>query len=209
MTDLVVGLGEIGKPLMKLLQVRGFAVHGWDISEPLSLKENYEFINICFQYSEEFVESVKQWKDHGKVVIHSTVKPGTSKELGVVYSPVRGVHSRMFEDLQRYAKYYSGNENVDFEQRFKVCVNVGDSTKLEQTKIIVDTTYYGYLIAFRKIVDKDYDVYWEFATEINAALKNRPVMYNDGKRFGGHCIINNLDLLDKSMITEIIRYSDQ
>jgi len=212
MVDLVVGLGETGKSIIKLLKLRGFNVQGWDITKPTDLKSHYNFIHICFPYDELFNQHVKNWKKYGKVVIHSTVKPGTSNLLGTIYSPIRGVHTRMFDDLKRYVKYYSGEQDLEFEKRFEKIKNVPNSTILEQTKIIVDTTYYGYLIAFRKIVDKNYSVYWDFADEINEILKNRPVMYNDKKPIGGHHIMENLNLLDKdqsSMITEVIRYCNR
>lgn len=205
MTDLVVGLGEIGRPIYQLLESRGFDVDGWDIQNPSTLKDNYDMIHICIPYSEDFHNIVSVYKPLGPVVVHSTVAPGTCKKLDCIYSPVRGVHARMLEDLKHYAKYYSGNYNAAMMVRFQKTVNVPDSTKLETTKIICDTTYYGFLIAFRKYIDRNYEVDWSFTEEIHEKLGNRPLMYNDNKPIGGHCVVPNLDLIDDEFLREFIK----
>jgi len=203
--DLVVGLGEIGKPIKKLLEMRGFKVQGTDIKQLRPLEDNYDFIHVCFPYSQDFENEVKTWKLFGQVIVHSTVKPGTCDRLGVIYSPIRGIHARMFDDLEGYTKYYSGNFNKEFEKRFVKCHHVPSAKALETTKIIVDTTYYGWLIAFRKYVDKNYEVYWSFAMEIHDNLKNRPIMYNDNNPIGGHCVVENLELIDDKLFSELIK----
>lgn len=204
MTDLVVGLGEIGKPLLELIQSKGIIVQGYDLNNKTVIESLYDYIHICIPYSLDFENIVSPYKKLGKVVIHSTVRPGTSKNLGVIYSPVRGVHSRMLFDMNRYIKYYSGQPDSEFEKRFGECKNVPDSTTLENTKIIVDTTYYGWLIAFRKYVDSKYKVDWSFAEQANTFLGNRPVMYNDNKPIGGHCVVQNLPLIDDPLFNQVI-----
>lgn len=213
MTDLVVGLGEIGRPLQQCLELRGISVDTFDILDTADSshstgappEDKYDMIHICFPYSDSFVEDVRKYLKMGKVIVHSTVKAGTCKQIPCVYAPVRGVHKRMLEDMLRYRKYYSGDIDPQFERRFFDCKNVPDSTKLELTKVIVDTTYYGWLIMFRKLVDKEFDVDWTFADEIHGFLGNRPVMFNDGKPIGGHCVIPNLDLLPDTLISKIVR----
>lgn len=208
MRDLVVGLGEIGSPLLEMIKSRGISVQGYDLKNKTVIEDKYDYIHICFPYTDDFENQVKPYLKLGKVVIHSTVKPNTSKNLGVVYSPTSGVHARMLFDIGRYLKWYSGKPDSEFEKRFPLCMNVPDSTKLENTKIIVDTTYYGWLIAFRKHVDENYDVYWEFANQIQAYLGNRPIMYNDRKPIGGHCVIQNLPLLGDELFNSVIgKYS--
>ncbi len=205
MTDLIVGMGEIGSALKQLLEMRGFPCDSYDIKNPTQLTPPYDFIHICIPFNDEFEDIVSIYKESGKVIIHSTVKPGTSAELGVIYSPVRGVHASMLEDLMYYTKYYSGAYNEDFEKRFIKTKNVPYSGQLEDTKILVDTTYYGWLIAYRKYVDNKYNVYWDFAEEIHEKLGNRPIMYNDNKPIGGHCVVQNLDLLDEPLFKELIK----
>jgi len=205
--DLVVGLGEIGGPLMQLLKDRNFQVEGFDIKTPTQVRYKHDFIHICIPFSKDFHSIVNLYKKFGKVVIHSTVKPGTSKELGVIYSPIRGIHNNLYEHLKHFSKYYSGKRDIDFEKRFANCVRVEDSTELELTKILVDTTYYGVLIAYRKKIDSKYKVCWEFANEIHQMFGNRPIMYNDDKPIGGHCIMENLDLIDEPKLKDWIDHN--
>jgi len=58
-------------------------------------------ITIC-RYSINWINKIKGVK---VVVVHSTVKPGTTKniqeksKIPVLFSPVRGVHKRFLEDI--------------------------------------------------------------------------------------------------------------
>ena len=74
-----------------------------------------------------------------------------------------------------------------------------DTKTAELAKILVDTTYYGWLINYAQITkmiyDKekiDFDEMWKFADEIHENLGNRPKMYPG--IIGGHCVIPNLSL---------------
>jgi hypothetical protein len=210
MSELVIGLGEVGAAIYQLLKDRNFVVAGYDPNvegfTSFPLDQNYEVIHICFGWSENFEELVRNYRTLGKnVVVHSTVIPGTCKELGVTYSPIRGIHNNMYEHLISFQKYYAGpiEDNV-FEKRFPNCLRVEDVTKLERTKV-VSTTYYGLLIAFRKYIDSNHPVYWHFSNELHQKFGNQPVLYNDGEKIGGHCILPNLDLLGDEILRDFIR----
>ena len=123
MIDLVVGLGEIGKPLLELLKLKGIDAVGIDI-QPKRINKRVEFLHICFPYSHWFVADVKKYQAKYQpryTVVHSTVRPRTSKKVNAIYSPVRGRHKTMLDDLQYYSKYYSGKRNYSFEKRFMEC----------------------------------------------------------------------------------------
>jgi len=76
---------------------------------------------------------------------------------------------------------------------------------LELAKIVVDTSYYGWLINYAQLSNMiaiknniDYDEMWSFADEIHKFLGNRPKMFPGF--IGGHCVIPNLDLMhDKTL----------
>jgi len=174
-----------------------------------------KFISTVIDYIEEYEPKA--------VIIHSTVRVGTTSivsrhtegKIPVFYSPIRGVHERFLNDLKRYQKFIAP-ARAQYEDamadRFEYIVWVTNVDSLELTKLM-ETTYYGYLIAFRKDVDKmftdmklDPDVFWAFCDEIHEYLGNRPVMFNDGEPIGGHCVIPNLDLLPDTfnMYKEIV-----
>ena len=160
------------------------------------------------------------------IVIHSTISPNTTetvqKKLNtpVIYSATRGVHKRMLKDLKRYSKFYSVYDWAPnaklasrlFEKRMKSCdvktKKISNPLTLELSKIVVDTSYYGWLINYAqisKIISQkykiDYDEMWSFSDEIHKFLKNRPKMFPGF--IGGHCVIPNLELIDNELLNQI------
>jgi hypothetical protein len=209
MADLVAGLGEIGMPIYQLLKDRNFKVDGFDpaideFSQPL-FDKSYDMIHICFPFDEEFENHIKPYLTMtDKLVIHSTVIPGTSKQFGAIYSPIRGIHNNMDEHIRWFSKYYAYPSEVpEFEKRFPHCQYVEDQTKLERTKV-VDTSYYGLLIAFRKYIDENHPIYWHFENELHQMFGNRPILFNDSNPIGGHCVIENLDLLGDKFLKDFV-----
>jgi UDP-N-acetyl-D-mannosaminuronate dehydrogenase len=95
------------------------------------------------------------------------------------------------------------------KKRFEKIQLMSSFKTAELAKILVDTTYYGWLINYAQITkmicDKegiDFDEMWKFADEIHENLGNRPKMYPG--IIGGHCVIPNLNLIENSDL-EIIR----
>ena len=75
-------------------------------------------------------------------------------------------------------------------------------------KIVVDTSYYGWLINYAQISNMiarkhnvDFDEMWSFSDEIHKFLKNRPKLFPG--YIGGHCVIPNLELIDQKQLWEI------
>jgi len=162
------------------------------------------------------------------IVIHSTISPNTTEKLQknlsipIMYSATRGVHKRMMSDLKRYTKFYSvydyavnsKSASKIFERRMKKCniktKKFSDPLTLELAKIVVDTSYYGWLINYAqisKIISNKYNVnfdeMWSFSDEIHKFLKNRPKMFPGF--IGGHCVIPNLQLIDDELLNQIDR----
>lgn len=237
--DVVCGLGEIGIPILKVIS-RGMAVVGFDINSSLINKKKLEklesvpteLLHICIPYNERFENNIHslvlKFKPKG-IVIHSTIKPGTTRNLQkklripIIYSATRGIHKRMLKDLIRYKKFYSVYDwapnsvwaKKTFEKKMK---KVGIKTKtmssplvLELAKIIVDTSYYGWLINYAQLSNMiaiknnvNFDEMWSFSDEIHKHLGNRPKMFPGF--IGGHCVIPNLNLISDetlSLIKEI------
>ena len=234
--DIVIGLGEIGLPIYKILS-KHFPVEGIDINpilnkEKSSLKNHdVDFIHFCIPFSKNFFNIVKKYekKLHPEaIVIHSTISPKTTEKLQkmikspVLYSATRGVHKRMLTDLKRYTKFYSVYNSTSksnsisklYEKRMRKCgiktKKLSNPLTLELAKIVVDTSYYGWLINYAQISkiisDKygvNYDEMWSFSDEIHKFLKNRPKMFPGF--IGGHCVIPNLELIDNELLNQIDR----
>ena len=237
MTDLILGMGEVGSTLLELLSERGFSCAGVDIDKlkekkilKTSQTKEPEFLHVCIPgESDEFAETVLKQiiknQNLKAVIIHSTVKPGTTKiiqdkiEIPVFYSPVRGVHKRFLEDFKRYTKFVACDLEIDenikseIKNRFKKIQWMKNTKTAELAKILVDTTYYGWLINYAQITkmicDKegvDFDEMWEFSDEIQKILGNRPKMFPG--IIGGHCVIPNLNLIDYDEVDEIKKINE-
>jgi len=233
--DVVAGLGEIGLPIFKVFS-KTHPTFGYDIdknSMPDNPKkiENYtvRFLHICIPFNNAFLSNVLKLNKKFVpecIVIHSTVKPETTKKLQkricipVIYSPTRGVHKRMIHDLKRYTKFFALDNSMENSlscsrnyanllKKSGIKTNkISNTVTLELSKIICDTSYYGWLINYaqmsKMIADKyevDYDEMWTFSDEIHKFLGNRPKMFPGF--IGGHCVIPNLELINENSLNSI------
>jgi len=242
--DMIIGLGEVGTGIMQLLKGKR-NLCGIDISPGKSFGnyQKYDFptslvlklMHICIPYTESFNSEVcsyiLEYPAEG-VIIHSTVKPRTTKIINdivadnlhsvpqIFYSPVRGVHARMIQDLQNYTKFYASY--TEGEDLFAKCFHddcglnvrrISNPYTLEIMKPLMDTTYYGWIIAFWQLVDKvckkynlDFGEVASYVDEIQKFTGTRPKMYVDPNGIGGHCVLPNLNLLEDVLpeVKEII-----
>ena len=226
--DMVAGIGEIGKPILKLLSKDNIVV-GFDLNPDLMDERKFEryqnlktsFLHIAIPVTGKFINNVlklcKKFQPEC-IVIHSTVKPGTTEELQgkltipVIYSATRGVHKRMIYDLKRYTKFFVISANAPrgkwassrYVKLMKRCdiktKKMSKPETLELAKIICDTSYLGWLVNYAQLSNMiaiehgvDYDEMWSFSDEIQEFLGNRPKMF--AGIIGGHCVIPNLDLI--------------
>ena len=231
--DVVAGLGEIGNPILKLFSKGTIAV-GYDINSKLvnlqKLKK-YEnlptrILHICIPYDNNFykkISSLEKKFNPSMIVIHSTIAPYTTKQIQknlkipVLYSATRGVHKRMLSDLKHYTKFYALEPDAPkkkwavstYSNVLKKCgvksKRMSNPMTLELAKILVDTSYYGWLINYAQLTNMiaiqhkvSYDEMWSFSDEIHKFLGNRPKMFPGF--IGGHCVIPNLELMhDKTL----------
>ncbi len=239
--DVVAGLGEVGMPILQLIS-NAIPAIGYDMNPKLVDKKTLvkydsletSFLHICLPFTKKFIPNIISLFNKFKpelIVIHSTVSPCTTTKIQsllvipIVYSPTRGVHKRMLYDLKRYTKFYAIGQNVPraswasltYSKLMKKC---GVKTKkmstpitLELAKIVVDTSYYGWLINYAQLSNMiarehgvDYDEMWSFADEIHKFLGNRPKMYPGF--IGGHCLIPNLDLIHNQTLDLIKKLND-
>ena len=234
--DVIAGLGEIGKPIFKLLSKEHIIV-GFDLNHDLMDERKFEkyrnlktsFLHIAIPVTDKFINNVLQL--HKKfqpecIVIHSTIKPGTTEKLQdklpipVIYSATRGVHKRMSNDIKRYTKFFVISANAPRKKwasskYAKLMRCVGIKTKkmskpetLELAKILCDTSYLGWLINYAQLTNTiaiqhnvDYDEMWKFSDEIHKILGNRPKMFPGF--IGGHCVIPNLELIQNQTLNLI------
>ena len=89
--DIVAGIGEIGKPILKLLSKNNVTV-GFDLNSNLMDQRKFErykklptsFLHITIPVTNRFINNVLKLEKKFNpecIVIHSTIKPGTTKIL--------------------------------------------------------------------------------------------------------------------------------
>jgi len=92
MTDIILGMGEVGETLFDLLVERNFDCIGIDVDDSKcknysknSIIKNPEFLHVCLPGElTGFEDITSNWignlEDLKAVLIHSTVIPGTTKK---------------------------------------------------------------------------------------------------------------------------------
>jgi UDP-N-acetyl-D-mannosaminuronate dehydrogenase len=225
----VVGLGEVGKPLFELLS-RHYDTVGVDIS-PAGLTDGVDVLHVCYPFEiKDFISETARYIELYKpalTVINSTVGIGTTRAVGdrtgaaVVNSPVRGKHVRMLEELRHYTKFVGAADPDAGEQAAKHFQSAGLKTKVlsspEASELakLTETTYFGLMIAWAQEIERycdqtgaDYNEVISFYEEIKFFP---PVKYFPGV-IGGHCVMPNIKILsqfNRSLILEAIEASNQ
>ena len=213
---LVVGMGEVGRPLHSILSGQDPSVLGIDI-EPVAVDRPVGILHICFPFldQEPYVEACAHYAAQYRpriMVVNSTVVPGTTRTIeqrtGVpcVYSPVRGKHTKMTDDMRLYVKFVAGSNSdaadavqAQFQAAGLKAEIFANPESLELAKLL-ETTYFGLLIAwaqemnrFAGAVDADYEEMSRFFSEIGYLPR---VMFQPGI-IGGHCVMPNIRLLEQ------------
>lgn len=229
----IIGNGEIGKAIHLLYNKSRYNVTIVDIGSPLLDIKNIDVMNICIPYSENFVTIVKNYIscfEPNLTIIHSTVLPGTTKKIkntNIVYSPVVGTHPDLFKSLKTFTKFIGANDKISLKlvkkhyKKINIKYKVFKNSKAVETSKILSTLYYGMCIAFHHDVDllcKENNLPFEqIMTEWNNEYNKgytalgktnvvRPVLSPPGGKIGGHCIINNAEIIKKYFKSDIVNY---
>jgi UDP-N-acetyl-D-mannosaminuronate dehydrogenase len=210
----VVGLGEIGKPLLQLISKHSEVI-GVDVS-PAERSGDVAVMHICYPSQiPDFVGETARYIEYFRpelTIINSTVTVGTTRAIAersgaaVVNSPVRGKHAHMLDDLQAYTKFIGAITPEAAELAARHFQSVGLKTKIlaspEATELakLTETTYFGVLIAWAQELerfcdrfDQDYEDVISFYDEIKFLP---PVRYFPGI-IGGHCVMPNIEILSQ------------
>ena len=226
----VVGLGEVGKPLLQLISEHHEVV-GVDIRPPLEPIMNVDILHVCYPFEiKDFVGETARYIDLFKprlTIINSTVAIGTTRLVAdrtgaaIAHSPVRGKHARMLEELKTYTKFVGAMDPISAQHAAEHFHSLGLKTRVlsapEATEVakLTETTYFGLMIAWAQEVERYCDRTHQAYEEVSAfyeEIKFFPsVKYFPGV-IGGHCVIPNIEILrrfDDSAILKAITDSNQ
>jgi len=213
MKTLIIGRGEIGKSLDKVLS-KEYPTQMIDKDD--SLEGKFDIAHICFPYSENFVNIVKDYQikyspEH--TVIHSTVPVGTSRKCDAIHSPCVGIHPHLAESLKTFTKFLGGEDAsqvADYFRRAGIKVSVTNQPETTELMKICSTSYYGVCVEYTKEVKRlcdENDIPFEAWTLWTENYNNgysklgypeyqRPNLTPIKKKIGGHCVLPNLKYLD-------------
>ena len=222
MTNIVIGLGEIGRPLLTLLEGSSDPAVGIDV-EPVDVSGSVEVMHVCYPFEiPDFISITTAYAERyapDLIILHSTVEPGTTRSLEAacdrpcVFSPVRGKHTRMVEELQRYHKFVAGTDASAVSRaaaHLEACgiptATMDQPESLELAKLL-ETSYFGLLIAWAQEMDRfakqaggNYMDIARFFSEIDY-LPER--VFVPGF-IGGHCVIPNIGILQRQFDSPIL-----
>ena len=230
---LIIGLGEVGRPLYKILSENFTNVYGYDsdrsktIHELKAIPKPIEIMHIAYPYTgREFIDSTINYIrsfNPRLVIIHSSIPPRTTRLIQsktnsvIAYSPVRGKHPNLKEHLRFWTKWISAvnQAGIELAKRhleeagFKVKV-AKDPESLELAKLW-ETIYRAAMIAcwqeihrISKDLGADIKVIAEFIQEVHEVLGDRPLYYPDV--IGGHCLIPNTRILAEIVDSDLLSF---
>ena len=228
----ILGFGEIGKAIYQLYsRFNDNQIFIKDLDRDDGLN-NIDVLNVCIPALPNFIDLVVETANQTSakmVIIHSTVRVGTTKEISkmlncdVAHSPVRGVHPNLLDGILTFVKYVGSNSP---ESGKRVCSHLkslgvvaeqlNSSCETELGKLL-DTTYYGVCIAWHAEMKKMCDYYGvsfeqaitsfnktynEGYTKLNKENVVRPVLYAPDGPIGGHCVVPNAKILNETFKSE-------
>ena len=227
----VIGLGEVGRPLCDLIAQTGGEALGVDAA-PVDLPApgTVAVMHICFPFEiDDFVGEAARYVDRLRpelTVINSTVGVGTTRAVHertggrIVHSPVRGKHARMVEELTYYDKFIGPidvHAAVLAKQHFEwlgMTTRVLSSPEASELAKLTETTYFGVLLAWAQEVERyceavgvDYDEVVAIYEQIGYLP---PVKFFPGV-IGGHCVMPNIEILKAiadTPLLEAVRWSN-
>lgn len=222
-TVMVIGLGEIGKPLLEVIS-RHHKTVGVDVTPPAEPPGDIDVMHVCYPFKiNDFIGETARYIQRFNprlTVIHSTVAVGTTRAVAartgatVVNSPVRGKHTRMAADLLHYDKFVGGIDTASGEKAARHFESVGMKTRIlsspEATELakLTETTYFGLIIAWAQEVERYCDQLGQNYDEVVSIYEEVPffprVKYFPGV-IGGHCVMSNIEILRKMVQSDILK----
>lgn len=209
---IVAGLGEVGKPLLSIL-ARSFDCVGIDI-DPVAVHAPISALHICYPFQiPRFVqistEYIRRFNPE-LTIIHTSVPPGTTRQVQdevpenmVAFSPVRGKHARMEQDMLRYCKFAAATRSDAVSAALDHLAAAGFKTatfptpEIAELSKLLETTYLGVIIAWTQEIERLAAQFGGSFDDVNSFIKE--VDFLPSHVFpgviGGHCVLPNIDIL--------------
>ena len=217
-THLIIGKGEIGTALSKVLSdyspiCLDFHIDLRIIAGEYVIKNpNIDIMHICFEYSNKFIKSVKNYQKIFKpkyTIIHSSVPVGISRKCNAMHSPIIGQHPYLEIAIKIFPKMLAGDKVSEVADEFRragLRVILFDKPETTEAGKLFLTEYYRICIEFVKRVKRYCDYYNLNFSEVyripnmiyNAGYEKlgykefvRPILEPIMTNISGHCVMAN------------------
>ncbi len=235
MRVLVLGLGEVGKPIYDIIvESSKYEVYGFDIDEKKTIHKFNEIpvpedvLHVCYPCSSKsgFITITTNYINYFKpslVIIHSTIPPGTTEEIyykcgiAVVHSPVRGIRVKMKDHLRFWTKWIGApNEEIASKAKnhleslgFKVKIVL--NPRVTELAKLLETIYRALMITFWQEIHRMCKHFNVDILSIAEFIGEVHEVLRDRPVYypdviGGHCLIPNTKLLLNEYKSEVLEY---
>ena len=194
------------------------------------LPKEVDVLHICYlcRDQEEFVKTtvdyIRQFRPE-LTIINSTVPPRTTEKVHTLsggymaHSPVRGMHKSR-DSMKRYllflTKYIGGVDEESARlarehfEAFRLKIKSLKSPVETELAKLFETTYRAWMIACFQAMHRisrsfgaDFDEVVDFLEDTDRVRFDRPIHFP--AVIGGHCLIPNVELLEKSYDSQFLR----
>jgi len=208
---IVAGMGEVGRPLLEILG-RTYECVGVDVA-PVQIDRRCSVLHVCYPYQmSDFIGTTVRYINKYRpelTIINSTIKARTTRRVQervdkpVVYSPVRGKHATMVQDMLRYRKFVAGFDPQSTQQAAQHFAGAGfevsafRNPEVGELSKLVETTWLGILIGWAQEVERMAVECGGSYEEVNAFIKEISFLPSHvfPGRIGGHCVMPNIAIL--------------
>ena len=217
----VAGLGEVGRPLLNILS-RTFSCTGMDV-EPVEIEGPVSVLHICYPFqiagfhavTADYIRRLRP----ALTILHCSLPPGTTREVQglveefpVAFSPVRGKHTHMEEDMLRYRKFVAAPRQRTMAVALDHLSQAGfhtatlPSPEVAELAKLLETTYLGVLIAWTQEMERLAMLYGGSFNDVNSFVEE--VAFLPSQTYpgviGGHCVMPNIELLRRRVESKFL-----
>lgn len=213
-------MGEIGRPLSEILS-RTYECVGVDVT-PVQINRPCSVMHVCYPFQiQDFVGMTTTYIERYQpelIIINSTLGVGTTRKVQervdrpVVYSPVRGKHAKMLQDMLHYRKFVAGFDAQSAQQAAQHFTRAGfqvatfRTPEVGELSKLVETTWLGVLIGWAQEVERmagECGVSYEEVNDFIKEIDFLPSHVFPG-RIGGHCVMPNIAILRDKFASKLL-----
>jgi UDP-N-acetyl-D-mannosaminuronate dehydrogenase len=217
---IVAGLGEVGRPLLTILK-RSYACVGIDVA-PVPVDRPCSVLHVCYPFQiPDFIGTTAGYIDKYRprlTIINSTVAIGTTRQVQdragtpVAYSPVRGKHAKMEQDMLLYQKFSGGFDAHSTQHACEHFAGAGfkvakfPSPESGELSKLLETTWLGMLVGWAQEIERMAEQCGASFDEVNAFVEEIAYLPHNvfPGHIGGHCVMPNIEILRRKFASKFL-----